>query len=108
MPQPCSSSTAAMTSPISSPSRGRPRRCSARAFPHLEDLSDRDMIASALRERRVSVTENHRDFINLDSEPRREGLSHTDFILTSDRRYPRRHHAGVGRLVTALDAWLNE
>jgi hypothetical protein len=67
------------------------------------------MIAFALRERRVIVTENHLDFINLDSEPRREGLSHTDFILTSDRRYPRRHQAGgIGRLVTALDAWLNE
>jgi hypothetical protein len=80
----------------------------ARAFPHLKDLSDRDMIAFALRESRVIVTENHRDFINLDSELRREGFSHTDFILTSDRRFPRRHHAGVGRLVTALDAWLNE
>jgi hypothetical protein len=56
----------------------------------------------------VIITENTRDFLILDRDLREAGEVHGGVILVSDRRYPRRHHAGVGRLVTALDAWLRE
>jgi hypothetical protein len=80
----------------------------ARAFPRLEDLPDRDLLAFCQRERRVIVTENIHDFIDIDAEIREAGHSHAGVILTPDRRYPRRRSAGIGKLVTALDAWLRE
>ena len=80
----------------------------ARAFPHLEDLSDRDLLRIAASEGRVLVTENIRDFPIIDAEYRQLDQQHFGVILATDRKYPRRHGAGSGRLVTALDAWLRE
>ena len=80
----------------------------ARAFPNLEDLSDRDLLGIAASEGRVLVTENVRDFLIIDAEYRQLGRQHFGVILAMDRKYPRRHGAGSGRLVTALDAWLRE
>jgi predicted nuclease of predicted toxin-antitoxin system len=80
----------------------------ARASAQLRELSDLALIVVARAERLVIVTENTRDFLILDGELRLRGEPHCGFILVSARSYPRRHHAGVGRLVTALDAWLRE
>jgi hypothetical protein len=80
----------------------------ARAHAELAHRSDRDLLVIAADEQRVMVTENIRDFLDIDAEYRQTGRQHFGVILTTDHKYPRRHGAGIGRLVTALDAWLRE
>jgi predicted nuclease of predicted toxin-antitoxin system len=80
----------------------------ARASPRLEDLADRDLLDFAYRDRRVIATENVHDFMVIDAERRREGRPHVGIIMVSANRYPRRRHAGDGRLIAPLDVWLRE
>ena len=80
----------------------------ARADSSLEDLSDPAILAFARDQRRVLITENMGDFVRIDVQWRREGLVHCGVILVDDYKYQRRHGAGIGRLIRALEAWLIE
>jgi hypothetical protein len=74
----------------------------------LAAASDADLLVVAQNEGRAIVTENIHDFMDLDAEYRRGGRAHCGMILTSDQRFPRHAAGGIGRLVIALDGWLQE
>ena len=75
----------------------------ARERIELHGLTDRDLLAAAVEERRVLVTENVADFVELHRQSVVRGGPHAGLIFTSPRRFPRTRRA-IGRLVRALDA----
>jgi predicted nuclease of predicted toxin-antitoxin system len=81
---------------------------SARADPDREDLSDLDIFAIAQAEGRVIVTENIPDFLKIEAAYRDQGQDHVGLILTTNHGYTRTRPSHIGRLVTALDAWLKD
>ena len=80
----------------------------ARADSKLENLSDPEILAFARNQQRVLITENMRDFVRIDAQWRREELVHCGVILVDDYKYLRKHGAGIGKLIRALEAWLAE
>jgi hypothetical protein len=74
--------------------------------PDLAKLEDPDLFAAAQREERAIVTENVPDFLRLDRFHRQQGLARYGVLLTTDRRFPRHSPGSIGRLLSALDAFL--
>ena len=71
----------------------------------LRAMSDQDILAWAVAEKRCLVTENVKDFRRLllrTEESRQPGLS---LLFTSSRAFPRSRR-DPGPLIRALDAWL--
>jgi hypothetical protein len=81
---------------------------SAHDIEGLENTPDENIVAFATAERRAVVTENVPDFLRIDREHRAQGRDHYGMLLTSNQGFSRHQAGGVGRLVTALDAWLQE
>ena len=81
---------------------------SARADQQRAHLPDTTIFAIAQAEGRVIVTENIPDFLQIEAEYRQQGREHAGLILTTNHGCPRGVPATIGRLVTALDAWLQE
>ena len=81
---------------------------SASEYERLAQAEDDVILGFAVSERRVVVTENIHDFVRLDREYRADGRSHFGMLLSTDRGYSRHDGGAIGRLVTALDAWLKE
>ncbi len=79
----------------------------ARADANLHGLTDAALLAHATAERRALVTENVADFVELHRAAVVSGHRHYGIVFTSGRRYPRTTRA-IGRLVRALDAFLDE
>lgn len=75
----------------------------ARERPALHGLSDRELLATAGRERRALVTENVADFAELHRQSLAGGEAHAGIVFTSPKRFPRTRRA-IGRLVRALGA----
>ena len=68
-------------------------------------ISDRDLLAAAIAERRAVVTENVGDFIELHRAAIITGSTHYGLIFTSPRQFPRTRRA-IGRLVRTLEVLL--
>lgn len=81
---------------------------SAHEVPGLESAPDEIVVAFAIGEQRAIVTENVPDFIRIDRELRGQGHHHFGLILTTNQSFSRHQAGGIGRMVTALDAWLRE
>jgi hypothetical protein len=81
---------------------------SAHEVEGLGSASDDRIVGFAVVERRAVVTENVPDFVRIDGEYRAQGRDHFGMLLTSNQGFSRHQAGGVGRLVTALDAWLKE
>jgi predicted nuclease of predicted toxin-antitoxin system len=81
---------------------------SARADRRRERLPDAALFAIAQGEGRVVVTENVDHFLALDALYRERGQEHAGLILTTNHGFTRTRPSHIGRLVTALDAWLQE
>jgi hypothetical protein len=81
---------------------------SANERPGFSIVADDALPAIARSEERAVVTENFHDFMDLDAKYRRDDRVHFGLILTSNRAFSRHASGGIGRLVTALDAWLRE
>jgi predicted nuclease of predicted toxin-antitoxin system len=79
----------------------------ARERIELHGLSDRELLRIATDEGRVLVTENVVDFVELHRQSVLTGVPHPGVVFTSARRFPRTRRA-IGKLVRALDAWLND
>jgi len=79
----------------------------ARADANLHGLTDAALLAHATAERRALVTEIVADFAELHRAAVVSGRRHHGIVFTSGRRYPRTTRA-IGRLVRALDAFLDE
>ena len=74
-----------------------------------EDLrtkSDAVILAAALEENRIVVTEDADDYRDLALIEAREGRAYPAFIVTSNVRWPRGRRRTFGRLVRSLDALL--
>jgi predicted nuclease of predicted toxin-antitoxin system len=74
----------------------------------LAGASDDDVLAAAQIEGRVLVTENVRDFRQLEVVLLSGGRHHAGLVYTSNRSFPRGAASTVGRLVSALDNLLRE
>src|SRR5262249_49912809 len=81
---------------------------SAHEIDTLGSAPDETIVAFAIAERCVVVTENIHDFLRIDRELRAQGREHFGMLLTTNQSFSRHQAGGVGRLVTALDAWLRE
>jgi predicted nuclease of predicted toxin-antitoxin system len=68
-------------------------------------VSDRDLLAVAIVERRAVVTENVADFVELHRAATITGSTHYGLVFTSPRQFPRTRRA-IGRLVRALEVLL--
>jgi predicted nuclease of predicted toxin-antitoxin system len=79
----------------------------ARAQSDFHALTDADLLAHATARRRALVTENVADFVELHRAAVVSGDRHVGIVFTSARRFPRTTR-GIGRLVRALDALLDE
>ena len=78
----------------------------ARDRPDLRALSDAELLAAAVVERRAIVTENVVDFVELHRVAIATQARHCGLVFTSSRTFPRSSRA-IGRLVRALDALLD-
>lgn len=74
----------------------------------LEGEPDSKIWAAAIAADRVLVTENVQDFRRIELAALAREQPTTRLVFTTDRQCPRGEPATVGRLVTALDALLNE
>jgi predicted nuclease of predicted toxin-antitoxin system len=81
---------------------------SVRADPDREHLPDSAIFALALAEGRIIVTENGPDFLRIEANYREQGQAHPGLILTTNHGFSRTRPSHIGRLVTALDTWLQE
>lgn len=77
----------------------------ARERAEMHGLTDRELLAVAVHERRAVVTENVADFVELHRQSVLRGGPHAGLVFTSPRRFPRTRRA-IGRMVRALDALL--
>src|SRR5437867_13342742 len=76
---------------------------------HLAGAADADVLAAALRDERVLVTENVRDYRPLETALLTEsGSRHAGVVYTTNRQFPRGDPATTGQLVQALDAPLRD
>jgi predicted nuclease of predicted toxin-antitoxin system len=67
----------------------------------LREISDADVLAAAIADRRAVVTEDVRDFTILHRRFLEQGQTHYGILLTSRTRFPR-HRAGRRALLAAL------
>jgi predicted nuclease of predicted toxin-antitoxin system len=77
----------------------------ARERPELRGLGDAALFALMTVERRAILTEDAADFVPIIRAAAVRGTDHFGLVLTSPRQFPRTSRA-IGRLVTALDAFL--
>jgi hypothetical protein len=75
---------------------------------HLSGAPDADVLAVAIDDGRVLVTENVRDYRPLEGQLLAAGSPHPGLLYTSNRQFPRGDPATIGRLVRALDKLLRE
>jgi predicted nuclease of predicted toxin-antitoxin system len=73
--------------------------------PELREISDADVLAAAIADRRAVVTEDVRDFTILHRRFLEQGQTHYGILLTSRTRLPR-HKAGRRALLAALRSML--
>jgi len=73
--------------------------------PELRGLGDVALFARMASEGRAILTEDAADFLPLVRAAAVRGTHHFGVVLTSPRQFPRTRRA-MGRLVTALDAFL--
>lgn len=71
----------------------------------LVGFGDDELLRRMAREQRAILTNNVKDFVPLSSRAALERDDHFGLLLTSDKSMPRRNDA-IGRLVDALDAFL--
>ena len=76
--------------------------------PDLRGRPDEVIFSEAQADGRAIVTENVVDYRPLASEARRAGRAAPTLVFTTNRAYPHPSRRTPGRLVTALDALLNE
>ncbi len=76
--------------------------------PELRTKPDAVIFEWALREGWAIVTEDLADYRMLAAKAREDGREAPAFVFTSPRSWPRGRQPMIGRLVTALDALLNE
>ena len=74
--------------------------------PDLRTASDAEIMAVALAEDRIVVTQDARGFLPLALAEVDAGRPYPALILTDKRRWPRENPRTIGRLVNALDALL--
>ena len=72
----------------------------------LRTASDAAILAAAVVEDRIVVTEDADDYRDLAMREFEAGRPYPAFIVTSNRRWPRGNPRTFGRLVRALDALL--
>ena len=77
----------------------------ARERAELRRLSDEALFALMASEGRAILTEDAFDFLPIVRAATVRGTDHFGVVLTSPRQFPRTSRA-IGRLVTALDAFL--
>jgi len=77
----------------------------ARERADLRGMSDAALFALMPTERRAIVTEDAADFLPLVRAAVVRGTDHFGVVLTSPRQFPRTI-AAIGRLISALDAFL--
>lgn len=68
----------------------------------LRSISDDDILSAAVRDGRVVVTFNYRDFILLDKQRRGSGHAHNGIVIVNSRRFSN-SKAGMSKLVAALE-----
>lgn len=73
----------------------------------LRGTPDEDLLDWARTEDRALVTDNQRDFIPIHYRRIANGHDHKGLILTTNRRFPRGQPATTGKLVVALDEFLD-
>jgi len=73
--------------------------------PELREISDADVLAAAIADRRAVVTEDVRDFTVLHGRFLEQGRTHYGIVFTSRTRLPR-HKAGRRALLAALRSML--
>jgi predicted nuclease of predicted toxin-antitoxin system len=74
--------------------------------PDLRGTSDEDLLVWARDENRALVTDNQRDFIPIHHRCLADGHDHKGLVLTTNRRFPRGQPATTGKLVVALETFL--
>jgi predicted nuclease of predicted toxin-antitoxin system len=77
-------------------------------YARLEGASDSDVFAAALAQDRVLVTDNIKDFTQLEADTVADGRPSPHLIFTTNRQFPRSQGGTLGRLVNALDALMRE
>jgi len=77
-------------------------------YQHLEGSPDEEVLAAALADERVLVTENVADFRRLETAALAAGEAQAALVYTSNRQFPRGQPRTIGRLVAALDALMTE
>lgn len=71
----------------------------------LEGAGDEHVLAWAREQRRVLLTDNHRDFMRIAAEWARAGRTHHGVLLTAHRSLPR-SRSTIGRFIDALEPLL--
>jgi predicted nuclease of predicted toxin-antitoxin system len=74
----------------------------------LRGQPDVQLIEAAHLEGRAIVTENTTDFRVIVEARLREGRAHSGMVYTQDRRHSRKHPRAIGRLVRALERFLED
>jgi Domain of unknown function (DUF5615) len=77
-------------------------------YRRLEGASDADVCAAALADGRAIVTENVPDYRRLEADALARSEPAAALIFTTNRQFPRGAPATIGRLVVALDAFLED
>jgi predicted nuclease of predicted toxin-antitoxin system len=72
----------------------------------LEGAPDEEVWAAAIAQKRALVSENIQDFRRIEANALARGEPVPRLLFTTDRRFPRGDPATLGRLVLALDAFL--
>jgi hypothetical protein len=73
--------------------------------PELRGLPDSAVLGVADGDERAIVTYNRDDFLALDRQYRSQGREHHGIVILNPRRFPEGVQT-IGRLVTALDAFI--
>lgn len=73
----------------------------------LRSLTDSEVFAAVQTEKRAVATENVCDFIRLADEADQRRRAHYGLIFVNAKRFQRRDKRTVGKLVTALGAFLD-
>jgi len=77
-------------------------------YRHLEGAPDEEVVALAVADDRVLVTENVPDFRRLEADALARGQAHATLVFTSNRQFPRGEPGTTGRLVEALHTLMSE
>jgi uncharacterized protein with PIN domain len=70
--------------------------------PDLRSLSDAEILAIAVEQRRCVVTRNISDFRRLTASMQRESISHSGLILIASTRFPEGSPHSRGRLIARI------